>query len=58
MVSDVRLLAANHNYTGYIRTYTSQAFRAEYFTLIHPDLENYDSPLEKVLLFLWIMDIA
>ena len=28
------------------------AFRAEYFTLIHSDLENYDSALEKALLFL------
>ena len=28
------------------------AFRVEYFTLIHSDLENYDSALEKALLFL------
>ena len=28
------------------------AFRAEYFTLIHSDLENYDSALEKDLLFI------
>lgn len=28
------------------------AFRAESFTLIHSDLENYDSALEKALLFL------